>query len=323
MERTPEIRIFKPGDFTSAEGTKVSFTQADLEAAAAAYDPEKDPAPIVVGHPAMDAPAFGWVGGLKVVDDHLVAVPDRIEPSFAEAVRDGRYRKVSAQFYPPQHPGNPKPGSFYLKHVGFLGAAAPAVKGLGTVAFAADDAAQPVATTEQTIEETIVAERTNDTTSFAEREAELLRREQALTTRETAIVGREKIVGDTLHAANVSFADGLVAAGSLAPAGKDLVVGILDQLEATATVSFGEALGQLAPAAAFKKLLEGGTPLVSFGELARPEAKDPDKPGVISFAAPSGHEVDPARLEIHRKALDLQAANPNLSYIDAVKRAGG
>ena len=40
-----------------------------------------------------------------------------------------------------------------------------------------------------------------------------------------------------------------------------LVVGVLDQLEPTATVSFGEGQGDLAPAAAFKKLFDGAQPL--------------------------------------------------------------
>ncbi|WP_052730442.1 hypothetical protein [Sphingomonas sp. SRS2] len=67
--------------------------------------------------------------------EHIVADPSEMVPEMAEAVRKGLYRKVSASFYPPQHPGNPKRGQYYLRHVGFLGAAAPAVKGLGTLAF--------------------------------------------------------------------------------------------------------------------------------------------------------------------------------------------
>ena len=68
-------------------------------------------------------------------------------------------------------------------------------------------------------------------------------------------------------------------AGKLAPAGKALVAGLLGTLEATATVSFGEA-GELAPAAAFKKLFDSATPLISFGEQAKDDgagklAKDP------------------------------------------------
>jgi len=50
-------------------------------------------------------------------------------------VNKGRYKKISASFYSPNYPFNPAPGSYYLKHVGFLGAVPPAVKGLGDARF--------------------------------------------------------------------------------------------------------------------------------------------------------------------------------------------
>ena len=136
---TPTIRILKPGTFASVEGTKVTFGLAELHAIADGYDPESDPAPLVIGHPKMDDPAWGWVGSLAVEDGQLVAHPATIEASFAERVRKGDYRKVSAQLYEPGNPHNPKPGQYYLKHIGFLGAHAPGVKGLGSVQFAEGD----------------------------------------------------------------------------------------------------------------------------------------------------------------------------------------
>ena len=54
-------------------------------------------------------------------------------------VAAGRFKKRSASFYTPDSPNNPKPGVYYLRHVGFLGAQPPAVKGLKEVAFAEDD----------------------------------------------------------------------------------------------------------------------------------------------------------------------------------------
>lgn len=132
----PAIHIFRPGRHVAMSGQVLEFTEADLQAAAAAYDPAVHEAPIVVGHPKTDAPAYGWVGGLEYGEDGLHAVPAQVEPEFAELVRAGRFKKVSASFYPPAHPGNPAPGAYYLKHVGFLGAAAPALKGLKQVEFA-------------------------------------------------------------------------------------------------------------------------------------------------------------------------------------------
>jgi len=133
----PKIHFFRPGRHTAMSGQTIEFSAADLAAAAAAYDPAVFQAPIVVGHPAIDAPAYGWVAKIDCRDGDLYAEPEQVEPQFAELVRAGRFKKVSAAWYAPGHPNNPAPGRYYLKHLGFLGAAAPAVPGLKPVRFAA------------------------------------------------------------------------------------------------------------------------------------------------------------------------------------------
>jgi len=59
-----------------------------------------------------------------------------VQPEFAEMVNAGRFKKRSASFLMPDTKGNPTPGKFYLRHVGFLGAQGPAVKGLKDFQFA-------------------------------------------------------------------------------------------------------------------------------------------------------------------------------------------
>lgn len=132
------IHIFRAGSHTAMQGQTIAFGEADLAASAAAYDPAKHEAPIVVGHPAADAPAFGWVQSLAAEGGDLNAMPRQVDPAFAEAVSKGRFKKVSASFYQPDSPHNPVPGVYYLRHVGFLGAQPPAVKGLNPVQFADD-----------------------------------------------------------------------------------------------------------------------------------------------------------------------------------------
>ncbi|MCU7123697.1 peptidase [Salmonella enterica] len=129
------IHIFKSGTHTAMNGTRMPFTSAELAACAAAYDPAVHEAPLVVGHPTHDAPAYGWVKSLTASQGDLQAEPDQVDPAFAELVDAGRYKKISASFYLPDSPNNPKPGTLYLRHVGFLGAQPPAVKGLKAVAF--------------------------------------------------------------------------------------------------------------------------------------------------------------------------------------------
>lgn len=327
------IRIFKPGSFTSVDGSRHSFTRDDLVQAAAAYDPEGDPAPLVIGHPLMDHPAFGWATGLRLDGDELIADVDKVAPEFAEAVNAGRYRKVSASFYPPAHAGNPKPGSWYLKHIGFLGAAAPALKGLGTVSLAeagaADDLAGLVSfalfapdPSEPKHEESPVTTKTeHKPADFAERQAELDKREADLAAREQAAA---KAAADARHADHVSFAESMISQATLAPAGKGLLVGVLDQLGATVEpVSFGEAeADKMTPVAALKKLLGGAKPLVSFAELA-PNPGGKAKGAVANFAAPPGYDVDPAQADLYARAKAIQAEKPDLAWMDAVRQAGG
>lgn len=269
MAKTPApIRILKPGTFTDIHGTKVTFAQADLDQMIASYDAASDPAPIVVGHPTTDAPAYGWIGRLAMENGHLVAHPSEIAPAFAEVVAGGHYRKVSPQIYPPASPANPKPGQWYLQHVGFLGASPPAIKGMGTVAFAED--AGTTITLE--LKESEMIDQAPDAIAFAEKKAALDQRETELKEREDALAQRDR---DDRHAANVAFAEGLIADAKLAPAGKDRVVGLMDLLDAVQPVAFGEGDGAtMTPQGAFRSLLEGGAPVIALGEHA-----PADKPG--------------------------------------------
>jgi len=132
------IEIFKPGRHTAMSGETFGFSEQQLRDSAAAYDPQLHEAPIVVGHPKHDHPAYGWVKSLAY-GETLTAEPDQVEPQFAEMLASGRFKKVSASFYRPDSPANPKPGVYYLRHVGFLGAQPPAIKGLKQIEFADGD----------------------------------------------------------------------------------------------------------------------------------------------------------------------------------------
>lgn len=130
-----KLEIFKPGRHTAMSGVVMNFTEADLRATAAAYEPELYEAPLVVGHPKLNAPAYGWVKSLAYAGT-LDAEPDQVDSAFAEMVNKGHFKKISASFFMPNAKDNPKPGVYYLRHVGFLGAQPPSVKGLKNASFA-------------------------------------------------------------------------------------------------------------------------------------------------------------------------------------------
>jgi hypothetical protein len=134
------IEIFRAGRHTDTNGQVVEITRDDIVQMAANYSPEKGEAPFVVGHPKLNHPAYGWVKSLKAEGDLLLAEHHQVDTAFAAEVNAGRLKKKSASLFPPTHPNNPVPGQWYLRHVGFLGAAPQAVTGLRDYTFAADDA---------------------------------------------------------------------------------------------------------------------------------------------------------------------------------------
>lgn len=129
------FEIFRAGRHTAADGSVVDFTQADLEQAVKGYDPKKHDAPLVLGHPKHDDPAYGWVEGLEMKGGTVYARARKIDAAFVESYRTGGHEKVSASWYRPESPNNPTPGKWYLRHVGFLGAMPPSVKGLEPASF--------------------------------------------------------------------------------------------------------------------------------------------------------------------------------------------
>lgn len=136
-----EIEVFKAGERTDNTGVKRVISVAVVAAIAASYDPAKHEAPLTLGHPADNKPAYGWVKSLRATPDgRLMMRVAQVDASFAEAVRTGAYKKRSVSLYPPGSSGNPLPSGWYLRHVGWLGAVPPAVQGLKDAKFS--DAAE-------------------------------------------------------------------------------------------------------------------------------------------------------------------------------------
>lgn len=131
------FEAFKPGTFTAADGKDWTFTAKDLDDIAASYDPAFSEAPLVVGHPTGDKPAYGWVKDVKVVDGVLMVEPHQVDPQFSDMVEANRFKKRSVRLWHPAAKGNPTPGKWQLRHVAFLGAVPPAVPGLKSVEFSA------------------------------------------------------------------------------------------------------------------------------------------------------------------------------------------
>lgn len=134
-----DVEILKPGTYWDANGNKVVVTAADVAELAAAYDPALLDAPAVVGHPKINHPAYGWMRNLRLDGEVLLCDLVDVDPEFADTLKAKRYKHRSLAYFGRTSKGNPKPGTLYPKHLGLLGAKAPAVKGLKEIALAADD----------------------------------------------------------------------------------------------------------------------------------------------------------------------------------------
>lgn len=257
--------IFKAGTHRTVGGRAIVFSEEDLAATVAAYDPAVHEAPVVIGHPKTDDPALGWVSGLKCVGLRLEADFRQLDPAFAEAVEAGRYKHVSAAFYAPDSPRNPKPGVYYLRHVGALGAVPPSVKGLGPLTFAEDDTLFIAFGEDDPADNPNEALMDKKIDSSAEN-AELRRRLDEMKTR------MEKQEADRRHADNVAFAEGLVASGKLTAAHRSIVAATLDALgtpkEDGTMIAFGEGDEEGPLAERFRAFLSSTEPQVMFSEFA-------------------------------------------------------
>ena len=77
-------------------GQALEFSESDLQATVGAYDPAKHEAPLVVGHPQHDLPAYGWVQSLQFNEGGIDATPAQVNTDFADMVAAGALRKISA-----------------------------------------------------------------------------------------------------------------------------------------------------------------------------------------------------------------------------------
>lgn len=314
---TVRIEVFRPGVFTPMQGGSISYSAADLRAAADAYDKETAPAPVVVGHPSTDAPAYAWAESFEfdAMTQRLYADVGQINPSFAEAVRKGTYKKVSLSFHRPDSPANPVPGAWYPKHIGFLGGAAPAVTGLRNVQFAAGDGsvsfeADFAGVPKPRVSVPAVAAFSEREAAFAAREAEFAAREAEWKKRERELVSRD----------NADFAERMISEGRILPVHKGRIVSILDSAAESAAVSFAEGKEPVPMLQALRDVLKEMPKVVSFGAFDL--GPDPEHDARPSIVVPNGYTVDPGQSELYNRARQIEREK-GLSFADALDIASG
>lgn len=278
------IEVFRTGTFTDMSGSQQTITEADLRNIASGYDRELAPAPLVIGHPQTDAPAYGWVEGLHVQGGVLKATFEDTSPAFADMVKAGHYKRVSISMFLPKSAANPKPGNFYLKHVGFLGAAAPAVPGLKPVRFSGSAG------------DTFTISQDNPASVEFAANDELMRlRRQS---REFEV---EKLIQD----------------GRVLPLFKDEVIAFAASLDDNQTVSFAEGSEATTRKNWFMSYLAKQPQVVSFGAFDMDAHPTRPPAGRQTRNIPDGYQVDRRNDDLFFTAQHV-AKDKGISFADAV-----
>ena len=307
------IEIFRAGRHLDDAGVAHHFSEADLDGMAASYSPALREAPLTVGHPKDNLPAYGWVKAVARTPAGTLAItPHQVEPQFAEMVQAGRFKKRSASFYPPHAPNNPTPGKWYLRHVAFLGAQPPAVAGLKDIQFSEDDAGGAVSFSEPATAEPSTQEPDDMSKELQEQlakvQADLAAANEATTKAQADAAAHKKAADDAQaqaasfaekaradrKAGFVSFAETQVQAGRLLPKDKDMAVATLDALADAQPVEFaeGDTTRKVSPAQWLQDLIAKAQPAVSFGEFAQRGATTQIQPGAAK--GKSDAEIDQA-----------------------------
>lgn len=109
----------------------IGITTDHISGLAESYDTSGVRAPVVIGHPKENGPAWGWVLSCRGDDTNQNLFCDiDVTPDFYSLLEKGHFRERSVAFY------NREP--YTLRHLGFLGATPPAIKGLQEMIFSDD-----------------------------------------------------------------------------------------------------------------------------------------------------------------------------------------
>lgn len=247
------VEVFRAGEQTDSSGRTKSWTTSDLEKIVNNYNAKKHEAPVVIGHPKDNAPAFGWVAGLKTDGDKLFAKFKQLIPEFIDAVKNGLYKKRSISLYP----------DLSLRHIGFLGAVPPAVKGLADIKFCEQESITIELNNPQNIKKTekyfsaktrragLMHTKTSEKQSEIDKLKSQLKKEQ----RKNRTAGFREFVKE-LH-----------SRGKVVSDLQDEIIDLMEVMHQTGEFSFSE--GKANALDKFKNYLEKQPPIIHFGEAAK------------------------------------------------------
>ena len=225
------FEIFKTGKHTSANGVTKEWTESDLDKIVANFNEKNLSVPIVIGHPKTNSPAYGWIEDVKREGSKLLAKPKQVAQEFKEWVNKGLYKNRSISLYP----------DLTLRHVGFLGATAPAIKGLEEFQFEENSDFE-----EYTLEVAQEPPKRNDSD-----ESELNRLKEENQNFNEQLTSKDEKIKELEQKLNTQekekramqyeqFASELIDGGNITPAQKSFVVDFMEICNTTNEYEFSE-----------------------------------------------------------------------------------
>src|SRR6266702_1623939 len=331
------IDLFRAGNY----GEKGSYDAASLDEIIRNYDPSFHEAPAVIGHPASDKPAYGWVESLRRMGDTLQGKLKQIEPQFAKLVEAGRFKKRSVALYKTAK-------GLSLRHVGFLGAQPPEVKGLADAVFH-DETNEVI---ELTFEEESVAENNDnlveriingikDTFGRKPEEPKTFSEADVQRIVEQSVTAATKPLADTISGLQLRFTEAakmqaattaqtrseraiaaLKANGRYLPAYDKMgVPQLFSELAKNATaIEFGEGEQKksLDAVQLFSEILNGIGQIVPKGAIFEPKTETSSERKTVKFTESPGVELDLTSVAFH-EAVQRRVSEKSVTYNEAMR----
>lgn len=306
------FEVFKTGEHSDSSGNKASYSEQDLDKIATIYNSriKENPsfqAPVVKGHPKNDDPAYGWVEMLKRKGNSLFAKVKQLAPEIINEIKQGRFKNISIALYP----------DLLLRHIGLLGAIPPAVKGLQPVTFNNGDSYASFSLEYDKIncfDYSSNEDLEKEYFSALEISKQLRKENDSLKEKLFSLENEKRL--DSYK----EFACSLLKDKANKQEHQPFVESLVEILDMAYAAD--EQSGTEFSSSKESKVSKVKEFALSFAAspLSKEFAIQNESPNSISSIDFSQKKVDPEKLEIHNKAIELQLLDSALSYQEALKK---
>ena len=223
-------QIFSAGKHTDSKGNTKEWTTDDLDKIVYQFENVHKNAPICVGHPQTNSPAYGWLDNVKRIGNGLYCTFKDVQDEFKTAVNKGLFKNRSISL----------DKDLNIRHLAFLGGQAPAIKGLEQFCFESQENDTVVEFSDY--EDICIADEIQKKERNEKLETEELKEQLKAKDEEIAKLKRE--ADEQKQAQKIKefedFAENAIANGNILPKHKESIVNILTACDAAGTFNFAD-----------------------------------------------------------------------------------